>query len=132
LIYFADLTPYSYHGAEEDDQVVNVGWLSEGHDFPRGTVPQKFIEQLKLLIATPTNMFRGIHTCEFCPPPETFVSESGHRKMEADPERHGNGEIRVTGHDGVIYVAPVLIRHYVSEHKYLPPQAFIDAALNDR
>jgi len=57
LIYFADLTPYSYHGAEKSHQIVNVGLLSEDHDFPRGAVPQEFVDQLDRLIAAPTNLF---------------------------------------------------------------------------
>ena len=52
--------------------------------------------------------------------------------LEPDPERQGNGEIRVTDRSGVTYVAPVLIRHYVSEHEYVPPRQFIDAVLDDR
>jgi hypothetical protein len=39
----------------------------------------------------------------------------------------GNGEIRVRALDGRIYVAPVLIYHYVVSHGYLPPGEFIAA-----
>ena len=132
LIYFEDLTPYSYHGDEGGDNILNVGWLSKDHDYPRGSVPPEFVERLNELIAAPVNLFRGFHICEFCPSPNTFVSKAGRRMLEPDPERHGNGEIRVTGDDGVTYVAPVLIRHYVSEHEYRPTQAFINAVLNGR
>ena len=133
-MYFADLTPYCYDGPEKDDRIVNVGWLSKDHDFPRGTVPTEFINRLNLLIAAPTNRFRGFHICEFCPQTETYIRnrKDDPQMIEFDPERHGNGEVRVTGDDGIIYVAPVLIRHYVSEHEYRPPQAFIDAVMTGR
>jgi hypothetical protein len=29
----------------------------------------------------------------------------------------------------VIYVSPVLVAHYVTVHRYQPPQAFIDAVM---
>jgi hypothetical protein len=42
----------------------------------------------------------------------------------------GNGEIRVRDADGIWYAAPRLVIHYVVEHNYCPPQAFIEAVLN--
>jgi hypothetical protein len=41
----------------------------------------------------------------------------------------GNGEIRVAGSRGRIYVAPVLVAHYVQAHHYLPPAVFVDAVV---
>jgi hypothetical protein len=45
------------------------------------------------------------------------------------PGTTGNGEIRVTATNGINYVAPVLILHYVGAHEYLPPKEFIDAVM---
>ena len=45
------------------------------------------------------------------------------------PGTTGNGEIRITAANGTIYVAPVLILHYVVAHGYQPPQEFVDAAI---
>jgi hypothetical protein len=42
----------------------------------------------------------------------------------------GNGEIRVPGLSGVVYVAPVLVAHYVEAHNYRPPDEFIQAVLS--
>jgi len=42
----------------------------------------------------------------------------------------GAGEIRVRGADGVWYVAPRLVIHYVVEHHYCPPQGFLEAVEN--
>jgi hypothetical protein len=49
--------------------------------------------------------------------------------LNLPPDITGNGEIRVWSGDGVIYVAPVLILHYVKVHGYRPPQSFVDAVL---
>jgi hypothetical protein len=39
----------------------------------------------------------------------------------------GNGEIWLTTPGGINYAAPVMVVHYIDEHMYLPPVAFIDA-----
>jgi hypothetical protein len=39
----------------------------------------------------------------------------------------GTGELWVTGDKGVIYAAPTLIVHYVEDHGYVPPAAFVSA-----
>ena len=133
MIYFADLTPYSYDGAAEDGRIVNVGWLSNDHSFPRGSVPQEFVDRLIQLTKSPTNLCRGVHFCECCQQPEEqSVNQSGLRMVEPDPETTGNGEIRVSGENGMTFVAPALIWHYVCAHGYLPPQAFIDAVQSGR
>ena len=49
--------------------------------------------------------------------------------LDPTPGTTGNGEIRIDANDGITYVAPVLILHYVSEHHYAPPQQFVDAVL---
>jgi hypothetical protein len=43
----------------------------------------------------------------------------------------GNGEIRLRALDWKIFVAPVLIYHYVLAHEYLPPDEFIAALAAD-
>jgi hypothetical protein len=45
------------------------------------------------------------------------------------PGTTGTGEIRVSSTNGVTYVAPVLIVHYVVGHAYLPPEEFVDATI---
>jgi hypothetical protein len=39
----------------------------------------------------------------------------------------GNGEIRVSGKDGIVYAAPTLVCHYIQAHGYFPPEEFIEA-----
>lgn len=54
---------------------------------------------------------RGFHVCPFC---------------SQDAPETGNGEIHVAGTD-CVYVAPALVGHYVTNHGYRPPEAFIEA-----
>jgi hypothetical protein len=129
-MYFADLTPYAYGREVPQPTILNVGWLSAEHPFLRGDANERFVSVLRRLIKSPVNLYRGSHICEFCPPPPVVRSPRGIDMPELSPETMGNGEIRVTGADDIIYVAPVLVLHYVTVHRYLPPQAFIDAVLN--
>jgi hypothetical protein len=107
--------------------ILNVGWLARGHVFPVGSVPEGFVTALRRLIKSPENLYRGYHSCEFCPEPPLVLSVSGARLAAPPGETMGNGEIRVAGSIGIIYVAPVLIAHYVEAHEYRPPQQFIGA-----
>jgi hypothetical protein len=111
-MHFKDLTPYTYGGSEPSASVLNVGWLARRHSFPVARPAAELVSALNNLVASPVNLFRGKHQCEFCRKPAL-----------------GNGEIRVVGVDGVTYVAPVLIRHYVEVHHYAPPDAFVQACL---
>jgi hypothetical protein len=128
-VYFEDLTPYEYDRKTSDPNIVNVGWLSRDHAFQTGDVSSEFLEALRTLVASPVNLCRGYHFCEYCPQPETFV-RNGLRMMDPQPEISGNGEVRITGTDGRTYVAPVLVRHYIEAHHYRPPDAFIDAVFS--
>jgi len=53
-------------------------------------------------------------------------------KLEELPsDAYNKGEIRVDGH-GVNYAAPTLIVHYIENHKYRPPDEFIEAVIRYR
>jgi len=127
-MHFDDLTPFTYSSSEPSASVLNVGWLGEGHDFPVAAPHPGLVSALRTLVANPVNLYRGAHQCEFCPstPPE---KRNGMLWSTAPEEILGNGEIHVSGQDGIKYVAPVLIRHYVEVHQYSPPAAFVQACL---
>jgi hypothetical protein len=55
----------------------------------------------------------------------------GVETLACPEETVGNGEIRVRALDGKIYVAPVLILHYIGRHQYLPPGVFLEAVAAD-
>jgi hypothetical protein len=43
----------------------------------------------------------------------------------------GDAEVRVRASNGTVYAAPNLIVHYVAEHKYRPPDAFLGAVIDE-
>jgi hypothetical protein len=130
MAHYPDLSPFVFWPSRP--HMLNVGWLSRDHPFPRGSVPYAFAHELRRLCENPVEIMRGFHVCEFCLPPLDIFA--------ADPEyedvwqmfRAGNGEVHVTGADGLTYCAPALVIHYVSEHQYRPPGAFIQAVLLHR
>jgi hypothetical protein len=127
-MHFADLTPFNYSDIDERLGALNVGWLGAGHSFPVAPPGADFVEALRKLVASPVNLCRGRHRCEFCPSPSP-ESRNGLLWSTAPDEIMGNGEIHVRGEDGITYVAPVLVRHYVEAHQYSPPAAFVRACL---
>lgn len=98
--------------------------------FPVGAAPETFVNALRRLAKSPENLYRGYHTCEFCPEPPLVVDATGRRVISPPGDTMGNGEIRVAGANGVVYVAPVLIAHYVEVHSYRPPDEFIQAVVS--
>jgi hypothetical protein len=130
-MYFPDLSRYVYAGEFPARHIFNIGWLSKEHSFERGSTPEWLVGHLRDRIAAPVNLFRGMHACEFCPDPPAKTLASGIMVPDYPKETLGNGEIRVRALDGKIYVAPVLICHYIACHEYLPPAAFIEAVAAD-
>lgn len=129
-MYFPDLSEYAYGRTPPQRHILNVGWLSKDHPHCQGVVPAELPLRLAELVRSPVNLYRGSHLCEFCPAPPTFLSPGGIRMINPPPETRGNGEVRIRAHDGMVYVAPVLIYHYVAVHGYLPPDQFIEAVMN--
>src|SRR5262245_39046376 len=127
MAYFEDLTPYSYCKSFGHNHL-NVGWLSKEYPYHRGLVSSMFAYGLKQLCKVPVNLCRGHHVCEFCIPPDDVIPRDHAYLWEMG--RAGNGEIHVPGMGGVIYVAPVMVFHYVVEHQYQPPEQFITAVEN--
>ena len=121
---YPDLSPYAYgESAARDPSILNVGWLGRGAPFERGDVPPALVSTLARLCADPVQRTRGFHPCELCRSPTVGV-----RFLHDGREIVlGSAEIRVAGSGGIIYAAPNLILHYVTEHRYLPPREFLDA-----
>jgi hypothetical protein len=127
-MHFNDLALCSYHPGPCDasswtSPLLSVGWLEHPHSYPVGRTPQELLERLEALIAAswehfPSFAFRGLHECSLC--------ASG-KPAEGRPTRsHEN--LWIPG-DGVIYIAPGMITHYIGDHSYLPPEGFIRAVL---
>jgi hypothetical protein len=128
-MYFEDLSPYEYGGDTPMPDVVNVGWLSQEHPYESGPVPPEFVEAVRKLVASPVNLYRGVHLCEFCLDPPVVTTRGGLRMIDPARGTTGNGEIRVSASDGLTYVAPILVLHYIEAHQYRPPKSFVVAVL---
>jgi hypothetical protein len=81
-MYFPDLTPYEYGPTEPQPNVLNVGWLSVAQAFPVGIPDKRLVPALERLIASPVNLYRGWHFCEFCQDPAKTGSPAGLSHME--------------------------------------------------
>jgi hypothetical protein len=130
MAYYPDLSPYEYYPGQ--GHMLNVGWLSRDRPFARGPVPKAFAHALRLMASDPVEVTRGCHVCEFCEPPEDIIAAEPRYLEVWEMFRCGNGEIHVPGQSGVVYCAPALVIHYISEHQYRPPEEFIAAVLYQR
>jgi hypothetical protein len=132
MAYCNDLSPYEYsddadetgEGAGSGASLLNVGWLAEGHEFPRGDVLEGFVAALLELAEDTVNVYRGMHFCDFGP---TF--QEARKNVRFRDVFIGSGEVRVRGGEGRVYAAPALVVHYVADHGYQPPREFVDAVL---
>ena len=124
--YFSDLAPYSFLVAKEkvSPNLLNVGWLSSSHAFHKAAVDPQLLEIPLRLCRKPVRLTRGFHRCDLC-----SISQYPMISMTVDGNeiRLGNGEIRVSGANGIVYATPTLICHYINKHKYCPPEEFLDA-----
>lgn len=137
MTWYADLSEYEYerNSVPAGHKGINVGWLDPGHDFPTGDAPEDFIDELGTLCAGRRYLLmRGFHDCGF--PHENGDVEQSFLGLEVTINGKqvalGSAEVRVAGEDDTILIAPNLIWHYVTYHRYLPPREFIDAVLARR
>lgn len=112
--WFEDLQPCTAFPGEWRN-LVAVGWLAKGHEFAKGEPDVELLQGLARAGGwQPPGAPTGRHVCDLCPEPTVA--------------RSGTGALFVPG-DGVLYVAPRLIAHYVRKHGYAPPPAFRRALL---
>lgn len=124
----ADLDLCKYHTRPHDASnwtcpLLAVGWLEYPHAFSCGAVPDAIVPKLKQIVeqvhsAYQHYCFRGVMTCSICraaglPSPGPVWSQEN---------------IFVPG-DGVVYIAPGGIVHYIEVHSYLPPPGFNESVL---
>lgn len=117
MTYFPDLSPYQYSGQSRcgNYEVLNIGWLDGIHDFPKSTPDEKKLNQIKSLLeeARRIKFMMGKHLCEIC------------------GKEAGVGEFHAYNpHTKKIYAAPALIVHYIEDHRYAPPEEFIEAVFH--
>ena len=129
-MHYPDFSPYVYGHTVSDGRTVNIGWLEAGHDYPVGPVSKAFSSALEALVRNPTELYRGYHECSLCQPPQGVVTPEQVQRWRMNQAPRGNGEVRVTGADGSVYAAPVLVLHYVLQHGYQPPLQFVSAVVS--
>ncbi|HLU11797.1 MAG TPA: VOC family protein [Oceanobacillus sp.] len=128
MTYFADLSPYkskAFPMLPQFDEVLTVGWLQEGHEYPKGEVGDETIAKLNALLESPkTHILRGkgFHECDLCTIEQRVYPSYKEREIAL-----GSAELWVPAPNGVIYAAPTLIIHYIEDHGYRPPDEFIEA-----
>lgn len=114
MTWYRDLDPCPYFGPDHVHSLRAVGWLGAGKDFPTGPTRHDLVKKLRLQRKSQCNpwygAFLGMHTCELC-----------------DDRSVGSWANLYIPGDGVVYVAPEGIIHYIEAHDYLPPLEFRNA-----
>lgn len=125
MTYFPDLAPCQYFDFGQADKIRAVGWLDGVHPFSTGPIDNDLLLRLFLLFESPWQpvMFMGYHTCELCTNPDTALTPV---MFEGRRLRVGVHNLFIPG-DGLIYVAPSMILHYMLAHAYRPPDEFAAA-----
>ncbi|NWG22427.1 MAG: hypothetical protein HXY39_19135 [Chloroflexi bacterium] len=126
-MYQADLDTYGQWCDPRTEKLTmrTIGWLDIAVPYVTGPTPVAFHRRLlEHCVHGVLRLMCGVHHCQFCNnEPTRTTLWYGNRKVPCD-----NGEIWVSGGD-VIYVAPAMVYHYVTEHGYCPPDEFIDAVM---
>jgi hypothetical protein len=127
-MYIPDLAPYCYDLPKALEGVLAVGWLNKETPFQSGKCPEDVVKKLeRLTLRERVNPMRGTHRCDFCNQDEIKLNVGKHALLL------GSAEVWVPDSSGrVVFAAPNLIVHYIMEHKYLPPESFIQAIRNFR
>ncbi|GLH75601.1 hypothetical protein SSBR45G_05090 [Bradyrhizobium sp. SSBR45G] len=124
MAYFRDFSPYQYGHCDAVPGAQNVGWLALGHAFETGQALEGDLDLLWAHCKLAICATRGLHSCEFC----SDLSSAGFRvTRNGETLKLGYSEIRVIGPSGQSYAAPSMIYHYISQHRYKPPDVFLAA-----
>ena len=128
MTHYRDLALYRYgHDALDAEAwqapLRAIGWLEFPFPYRRGRAPPDFLSRLEALAAGAQRHSYGyhcwgFHTCSLC-----VVTL---RKPPAQP--WSQYSLWVPG-NGVVYVAPGGVPHYVATHRYRPPMEFIEAVM---
>lgn len=114
MVWYADLSPCNYFGAEFADSLFAIGWLQQGEEFASGRVERAVYDRLLELLQDPWQpaVMLGVHHCDLC----LYEGESGHSNLFIPA---------ISG----AFVCPELITHYMNSHSYCPPEEFCRAVL---
>ena len=108
MTFIPDLSEQVFFPAKQDTgrETRAVGWLGD-HVPDRGMVRPAAIEAIKYFRTAHRrgDPFRGVHLCEIC------KKEIGREEFFVDLE-------------GVRYILPQMVVHYIEDHGYAPPNEF--------
>jgi hypothetical protein len=126
IVFIEDLSAYQYRLPFPLEDVRCVGWLDSEHQYETGRAPGWLTEKLESIMLrrdsafdAHVNVVRGIHPCKLCG--RDVELTSGGRRTPL-----GMSEIWLPSDPGWL-AAPSLVIHYVKDHGYLPPSAFVRA-----
>jgi len=121
-MWIDDLQPFDFLVPGSQKYFRAVGWLSKGKAYPRGEVDAVWYAKLCELIQNPWTPIAsaGVHHCELC----RFTGGADSMFNKTLRVRAVSGlQVYVPG-DGILFLAPVSIAHYIDSHEYLPPAEF--------
>ncbi len=123
-MYYNDLAPCSYFGAELADKLIAVGWLDNEHPYTEGNLNDDTLDKLFELLVKPWNpmLLMGYAECGLC---KIDINDLTYNDKTI---RVGNLNLFIPG-EGFLYVMPSLAAHYILAHNYAPPQEFCDAVM---
>lgn len=127
MTQIADLEPFNYFPWGSIHNVLAVGWLDCQCAFPTGSVSKEFFLKLCQMIQEPWQppvVPAGVHHCNLCQ-----FSRGGGATFEGLPVPSASGSNLFVPYDGKLYVAPILVAHYVDAHRYKPPRVFVEAIM---
>ena len=115
MTWFADLSPCTYFAEGWAPSLRSIGWLERGQPFATGSVDPQVFARLVEFIKEPWQpiTYMGVHSCDLCLYDDSVC---GLRNLFIPAQ-------------GLIYVCPELIVHYMNAHWYQPPEEFCRAVL---
>lgn len=121
MAWFADLSPCTYFAEGWAHFLRSVGWLERGKPFATGPVDTEVFVRLVEMAKHPLQpmTFMGLHICDLC-----LYEE------EAPIIQHASVNNLFIPADGIVFVCPELIAHYMNSHWYRPPDEFCRAVLS--
>lgn len=134
-MFFKDHSIYNHYVEKPIYQILNIGWLSSQHSYSSGKVKPYLIKKLKEILLSKNisdykfNRIRCNSPCQICGKCVELAFYDPN-KQQTTNILLGFCEILIPSlHNGIFYASPALIFHYIQEHDYKPPQAYIDAVL---
>jgi hypothetical protein len=114
MTWYPDFAPYRFQFQQEPAEVLTIGWLEDGRDYPTGLTDGAVLARLNELVVDPWQLPEraAVHTCDLC---NSLAS--------------GTATVWIPGRTHV-YICPELITHYIVKHGYRPPAEFCEAVLS--